>query len=114
MVKLTDLINNSDRFTFSFEVTPDVAIEKLDKEVEPLFYSVTWHAKTHQNKSLDIAPLRLAKQLKVNNKEVLLHLSCDLLRKEFLVQLLAVLKEYQICNLFVILGGLYGKFLINK
>ncbi|XP_028174520.1 methylenetetrahydrofolate reductase [Ostrinia furnacalis] len=107
MAKVTDLIANcyQQKVTFSIEVTPDVSTSELDSlSIEPLFYSITWHAKTHKNENLDIAPLRLARYLRNKNKEVLMHLSCDMLRKEFLLQLLDTFKEIKVCNLFVVLG----------
>ncbi|XP_013191562.1 methylenetetrahydrofolate reductase (NADPH) isoform X2 [Amyelois transitella] len=109
MAKITDLINNSNQFSFSFEVTPELSEGDVDNlEIEPLFYSVTWHAKGHQNKDLDIGPLRMARKLSKKGKTVLLHMSCDMLRKEFLDKVLMMLQEQGIRNLFLILGEKYN------
>ncbi|KAM3961514.1 5,10-methylenetetrahydrofolate reductase [Aphomia sociella] len=108
MAKITDIIKGLKQFTFSFEVTPDVSEDEINNlTVEPVFFSVTWHAKTHQNKDLDIAPLKMTKFLRDKGRNVLLHLSCDLMKKDFLSQILIVLQEMKICNLFVILGEGY-------
>ncbi|CAG9788215.1 unnamed protein product [Diatraea saccharalis] len=105
MAKVVDLLKDKTQLTYSFEVTPDVLEADLENlAIEPLFYSVTWHAKSHLNKDLDIAPLRLARLLRRKNKNVLLHLTCDLLKKNYLVKLLQMLQENSIRNLFVILG----------
>lgn len=108
MTKITELIKRSGQRTFSFEVTPDLPETELDNlPIKPLFYSVTWHAKSHRNQNLDIGPLRIAKYLRDKGLEVVLHLSCDLLRKDFLKQILVYLQEIEILNLFVVLGGAY-------
>lgn len=104
--KLVDLIVNETKFRFSFEVTPDVNNEDIEKlETDPTFFAITWHAKTHKCRDLDIAPLRTANFLRSKGKQVLLHLSCDLLKQEYLIGLLTFLQEKGICNLFLILGG---------
>ncbi|XP_022826545.1 methylenetetrahydrofolate reductase 2 [Spodoptera litura] len=103
--KLTELIQNKGNFSYSFEVTPDVSEEDIDNlRVEPLFFSVTWHAKTHQCKDLNIAPLKIALKLSSKQKNVLLHLSCDMMKTTYLTDLLAMLQENGICNLFLVLG----------
>ncbi|KPI92565.1 Methylenetetrahydrofolate reductase [Papilio xuthus] len=49
LLKISDLIRNKRSFTFSFEVTPDVGEAELDKiTLQPEFYSITWHALSHQ------------------------------------------------------------------
>jgi 5,10-methylenetetrahydrofolate reductase len=107
MVKIVDLLQTK-KNTFSFEVTPNITESDLDSlEVEPTFYSVTWHAKSHQNKDLDIPPIKLAKLIRSRNKDVLLHLSCDLLKRNYLTGLLTELQEHDICNLLIVLGGKY-------
>ncbi|KAL4715717.1 hypothetical protein ACJJTC_006296 [Scirpophaga incertulas] len=109
MAKITELINKS-KFSFSFEITPDILQSNWENVgVEPMFYSVTWHAKSHENKGLDIPPLKLAKLLRSKNKNVLLHLTCDLLEKEYTQKLLVLLQDIGICNLFVMLGENYDK-----
>lgn len=105
-IKITDLIKRGGEITYSFEVTPDITEEELNNvSVEPAFYSVTWHAKSHQCKNLDIAPIKTAKKLRDLGKNVMMHISCDMMKKEYLDELLIFLKENSICNLFVILGG---------
>lgn len=105
MAKITDLLRKKE-FSFSLEVTPDISEQQIDNlSVEPAFFSVTWHAKSHQNKSLDIPPLKTARYLRSKGKNVLLHLSCDLMTQEFLLELLEMLQKYEIRNLFVVLGG---------
>ncbi|KAG6441024.1 hypothetical protein O3G_MSEX001571 [Manduca sexta] len=60
-IKITDLIKQSETFSFSFEVSPGITEEVINNlEVEPKFFAVTWHAKTHKCKDLDIEPLRKA------------------------------------------------------
>ncbi|CAH0400113.1 unnamed protein product [Chilo suppressalis] len=108
MAKITDLLRITAAPSYSFEVTPDVHEADLDNlPLEPTFFSVTWHAKSHLNKDLDIAPLKLAKLLRSKNKNVLLHLTCDLLRKDYLSKLLQLLQDNGICNLFIMLGESY-------
>ncbi|CAK1582801.1 unnamed protein product [Parnassius mnemosyne] len=103
--RITDLLENESLVTFSFEVTPDVSEDELDKvDLHPIFYSITWHATAYQYKDLDIAPLRLASFLRQKEKLVLLHLSCNFMKKEYLNDLLPWLQEKGICNLFIILG----------
>lgn len=107
--KLVNLIQDKGKFSFSFEVTPDVKNEDIESlEVTPTFFAVTWHAKSHQCKDLDIAPLKTASFLRSNQKQVLMHLSCDLLTKHYLERVLAFLQEKEICNLFLVLGGEYS------
>lgn len=104
-VKITDILKTNS-FSYSFEVTPDVSHDDIDNlKVEPVFFSVTWHAKYHKCEDLDIGPIRLAKYLRSKQKSVMMHLSCDMMRKEYLNQLLKVFQDNDICNLFVILGG---------
>ncbi|GBP88297.1 Methylenetetrahydrofolate reductase [Eumeta japonica] len=104
-VKLTDLIKTCTSFSYSVEVTPEIDIEELNNvELQPLFCSITWHAKTHRCKSLDIPPIKVAQKLKDKGINVLLHVSCDFLRKSYLDALLNKLKDIQICNLFIVLG----------
>ncbi|XP_068631822.1 methylenetetrahydrofolate reductase (NADPH) [Battus philenor] len=106
LLKITDLLKNKDPFTFSFEVTPEISEADLDKiEVQPMFYSVTWHASNHQCKDLNIPPLKLASLLKQKGKHVLLNLSCHLMTKKYLNELLPWLQEKDICNLFIVLGA---------
>ncbi|XP_047997903.1 methylenetetrahydrofolate reductase [Leguminivora glycinivorella] len=106
--KITDLIKHSDKFSYSFEVTPDVTVEEINNlKVEPVFFSVTWHAKNHKCEDLDIAPLRMAKLLRSKQHNVLLHLTCDMLKKDYLDQVLILLQEQNICNLLVMLGEKY-------
>lgn len=105
MSKLTDLIKNA-QFSYSFEVTPDVSEEEIDNlNVDPAFFSITWHAKMHQCKDMNIQPIQLATLLKSKQKEVLLHISCDMMKTDYLKKLLTKLQENKICNLFVVLGG---------
>ncbi|XP_026752671.1 methylenetetrahydrofolate reductase [Galleria mellonella] len=105
MAKIIDIIKRNKQFSFSFEVTPDISEEEIDNlRVDPSFFSITWHAKTHQNKDLDIAPLKIAKFLRSKEKEVLLHLSCDFMKRNFLFRVLLLLQEINIRNLFIILG----------
>ncbi|XP_061718071.1 methylenetetrahydrofolate reductase (NADPH) [Cydia pomonella] len=106
--KITDLIKQSKKFSYSFEVTPDVAVEEINKlKVEPVFFSVTWHATNHKCEDLDIAPIRMAKFLRSKQHNVLLHLTCDMLKKDYLDQVLALLQKQNICNLLVMLGEKY-------
>lgn len=106
--KITDLINIPG-FTFSFELTPNISEDEINAlEMSPVFFSVTWHAKAHQCKNLEIDPLQTVRLLKSKGKNVLLHLTCDMLRMSYLDQLLIFLKEQDICNLFVILGDNYN------
>ncbi|XP_053608516.1 methylenetetrahydrofolate reductase (NADPH) [Plodia interpunctella] len=108
MAKISDLIKSKKEFSFSFEVSPGLLEDTVDHlTVEPLFYSITWHAKGHQNKDMDTGPLKLARDLKMKGKNVLLHMSCDLLRKEYLDRVLKMLQEEGIPNLFLILGEKY-------
>ncbi|XP_059045172.1 5,10-methylenetetrahydrofolate reductase-like, partial [Achroia grisella] len=109
MAKITDILNRSRIFSYSFEVTPDIPEEEINNlNVEPSFFSVTWHAKIHQNEHLDIGPLRIAKFLRSKEKDVLLHLSCDLLKKEFLLRVLLLLQKINVRNLLIILGEYYN------
>ncbi|XP_075976778.1 methylenetetrahydrofolate reductase (NADPH) [Anticarsia gemmatalis] len=108
MTKVTELIKSKRQLTYSFEVTPGVTEEEIDKiQIDPLFYSVTWHAKSHRCKDLNIDPLRTASLLVEKQKHVLLHMSCDMLRVEYLKQILDTLQEKNICNLFLVLGESY-------
>lgn len=109
--KITDILKRK-RFTYSIEVVAprtddemcEFDSEMLRLECEPTFFAVTWHAKL-QNSDLDIAPLRLAKRLSSEGRNVLLHLTCDLLSQSFLEGVLKFLQENGICNLLVMLGG---------
>lgn len=104
--KVTDLIKNIERLTYSYEITPGVNEEELDNlHFEPLFFSITWHSHKYQSKNLEIPPLRLAKYLRIKKKHVLLHITCTSLRTDFLSDLLTELKQLDICNLFIITGG---------
>lgn len=104
-LKISELIGEQ-LFSYSCEVTPDLKYSELNTLInKPIFYSVTWHAKSHQCKDLNISPLELAYKLRGDGINVMLHLSCDLLRKSFLDQLLKRLQEVDIRNLFVVLGG---------
>lgn len=104
--KLTELIRNKGKFSYSFEVTPDVAEEEIDNLKEyPVFFSVTWHAKSHKCRDLNIEPLKTAYLLRSKQQHVLLHLSCDMMKADYLTQLLNALQEKNICNLFLVLGG---------
>ncbi|XP_063625174.1 methylenetetrahydrofolate reductase (NADPH)-like [Cydia splendana] len=106
--KITDLIKQTEKFSYSFEVTPDVTVEDINNlNVEPVFFSVTWHAKNHKCEDLDIAPLRMVKFLRSKQHPVLLHLTCDMLKKDYLDQVLALLQEQNVCNLLVMLGEKY-------
>ncbi|XP_047028094.1 5,10-methylenetetrahydrofolate reductase-like [Helicoverpa zea] len=107
-IKVTELIKNKGNFSYSFEVTPDVSEEDIDNlKVDPLFYSVTWHAKSHQCKDLDIDPIKTASLLRSKQKQVLMHLSCDKMKSDYLTQVLTLFQEKNICNLFVVLGEGY-------
>ncbi|XP_030023693.2 methylenetetrahydrofolate reductase [Manduca sexta] len=107
-IKIIDLIKQSETFSFSFEVSPGITEEVINNlEVEPKFFAVTWHAKTHKCKDLDIEPLRKAIFLRSKQQNVLLHLSCDLLRKPYLDDLITLLQAHGICNLFIVLGEGY-------
>ncbi|KAJ0176126.1 hypothetical protein K1T71_008300 [Dendrolimus kikuchii] len=104
-IKITDLIKRGGQITYSFEITSDITVDELNNvSIEPAFYSVTWHAKSHQCKNLDIAPIKTATLLKNLGKNVLMHISCDMMKKDYLDELLILLKEKSICNLFVVLG----------
>lgn len=104
-IKVTELIKES-KFTYSFEVTPDLQKEDLiEMNADPAFFSVTWHAKSHKCKDLEISPLKLAEFLRSQQKQVMMHISCDLMTKQYLERVLAFLQEKGICNLFPILGG---------
>lgn len=106
--KIVDLLKNTDSTTFSFEVTPDVTENDINKiDLQPSFYSITWHATTHQCRDLDIPPLKLAGLLRQLGKHVLLNLSCNFMKKNYLNDLLKWLQEKDICNLFIILGGMF-------
>lgn len=105
-MKLTELIKNKGKFTYSFEVTPEISEEVIDNlKVDPVFFSVTWHAKIHKCANLSIDPIRTASLLSSKRKQVLLHLSCDMMKATYLKKLLALLQENNICNLFLALGG---------
>ncbi|XP_049874948.1 5,10-methylenetetrahydrofolate reductase [Pectinophora gossypiella] len=107
--KITDLIK-TDEFTYSFEVTPNIALDTIDNlGSEPLFISITWHAKSLELNHWDVGPLKLANNLTAKGYNVLLHLSCDLLKREYLNGLLQFLQEKKICNLFVFLGENYDR-----
>ncbi|XP_011557426.3 methylenetetrahydrofolate reductase [Plutella xylostella] len=106
--KITDLLKQ-DSETISLEVTPDLDVKELLKlNFKPLFVSITWHARMHHCEDLDIAPLRLASRLKSEGYDVLLHISCDQLKRTYLDQVLNYLKERGICNLFVVQGERYN------
>lgn len=112
-IKLTELIKNKGKFSFSFEVTPDVPIEDIDNlKVDPVFFSVTWHAKTHKCANLSIDPIKTAILLRSKQKQVLMHLSCDMMKTIYLEKLLTLFRENNICNLFLVLGGKYSSFLL--
>nr|XP_026493826.1 uncharacterized protein LOC113399038 [Vanessa tameamea] len=103
--KITELLKNVQDISYSFEVTPDIAEEELDNfDLEPLFFSITWHAQTHQCINLEIAPLKLANYLRSKGKNVLLHISCTNMRRDYVNMLLTTLQDKGICNLFIILG----------
>ncbi|XP_038212859.1 methylenetetrahydrofolate reductase 2 [Zerene cesonia] len=103
--KITEIISGTQKFTYSFELTPDINVEDIENlEIDPLFYSITWHAKLYAFENLDIAPLRLVEKLRNKKKTVLLHLSCDKLRTVYLDKILDYLKSKGVCNLFVLLG----------
>lgn len=103
--KITHLLK-SDKLTFSFEVTPDIEKYRIDKlSVEPTFFCITWHAKSYDFKDFDIPPVKLATYLRSTGRTVCLHLSCDLLKRDYLNELLRYLEDYGICNLFVVFGG---------
>ncbi|KAI5646375.1 methylenetetrahydrofolate reductase domain-containing protein [Phthorimaea operculella] len=105
--RITDLVKVKE-FTYSFEVTPNITFDQIDKlAISPAFFSITWHSKSHGCSDLDIAPLKLASHLKSKGENVCLHLSCDLMKKEYLDSLLKRLQEQGICNIFVILGESY-------
>ncbi|XP_041981525.1 methylenetetrahydrofolate reductase 1 [Aricia agestis] len=108
--KIIELLND-EQLSYSIEVTQEITEDEINKLVinkivplEPLFYSVTWHALVHKCKALDIAPIRVAKRLRELNKDVLLHLTCSLLTKPFLEKLLETLQISDIRNLFIVLG----------
>ncbi|XP_047507747.1 5,10-methylenetetrahydrofolate reductase [Pieris napi] len=108
--KITDILNNIDKFSYSFEVTPNVTEEELNNiKLEPAFYAITWHAKLYDFNNLDIQPLKLAETLASKNKNVLLNLSCHKLRKEYLYRVLDFLKSKGICNLFIVQGEGYDE-----
>lgn len=103
--KVIDLIKEN-KFTYSFEATPDINKDDIIcMEADPSFFSVTWHAKSHKCKDLEIGPLKLAEFLRAQQKQVMMHLSCDMMKKQYLERVLAFLQEKGICNLFLILGG---------
>ncbi|CAK1543098.1 unnamed protein product [Leptosia nina] len=108
--KITELLSNAEKFSYSFEVTPDITEDKLNNiSLEPAFYSITWHAKLYEFKDLNIPPLRLAESLANKNKNVLLNLSCHKLRKPYLNGVLDYLKSNNVCNLFAIQGEGYDE-----
>ncbi|XP_045452208.1 methylenetetrahydrofolate reductase [Melitaea cinxia] len=103
--KIVEIIQDMGNISFSFEVTPDIREEELDYlKIEPLFFSITWHAQTHKCSNLEIAPLKLANSLINKGKNVLLHISCTNLRRDYVNMLLTALQDKGICNLFIILG----------
>ncbi|XP_023935514.2 uncharacterized protein LOC112044027 [Bicyclus anynana] len=106
--RITEIFNNDGRkekFTYSLEITPGVKEEELENlNLEPTFFSITWHAYAHGCKDFDIEPLKLAKYLRSKKKNVLLHISCANVKKDYIDKLLVLLKEMGICNLFIILG----------
>ncbi|CAH2242672.1 jg8490 [Pararge aegeria aegeria] len=103
--RITEIIKNKGSFSYSFEVTPVIKENELEKlDLEPLFFSVTWHAQDHKCKDFEIAPLKLAKYLREKNKNVLLHISCCNMKKDYLDYLLVLLKDIGVYNLFIILG----------
>ncbi|XP_045774250.1 methylenetetrahydrofolate reductase [Maniola jurtina] len=105
--RITEIINNegNNMFSYSFEVTPDIKDFELESlDLEPKFFSITWHAQVHECANFEIAPLKLAKYLRNKGKNVLLHISCCNMRKNYLDDLLVLLKDIGICNLFIILG----------
>ncbi|XP_034833080.1 methylenetetrahydrofolate reductase (NADPH) [Maniola hyperantus] len=114
--RITEIINKEgNMFSYSFEVTPDILPDIKDFELEnldlePEFFSVTWHAQVHECTSFEIAPLKLAKYLRYKGKIVLLHISCCNMRKNYLDDLLVLLKDIGICNLFIILGEKFDSF----
>lgn len=106
-IKLTELIKEN-QFTYSFEATPDLKKEDLvNLDADPSFFSVTWHAKSHKCMDLEIPPLKLAEFLRNQQKQVMMHISCDKMTKQYLERVLGFLQEKGICNLFLILGGEY-------
>ncbi|CAH2090354.1 unnamed protein product [Euphydryas editha] len=103
--KIIEIIKDTGYISYSFELTPDISEEELDYlEFEPLFFSTTWHAQTHKCINLEIAPLKLANSLTNKGKNVLLHISCTNLRRDYANMLLTALRDKGICNLFIILG----------
>ncbi|KAJ8719606.1 hypothetical protein PYW08_011781 [Mythimna loreyi] len=109
-IKLTELIKNKGKgkFSYSFEVTPDVSEEDIDNlKVDPAFFSVTWHAKIHKCANMSIDPIKTALLLRSKQKQVLLHLSCDMMKATYLEELLSLLQKNNIRNLFVVLGEGY-------
>ncbi|CAG4952721.1 unnamed protein product [Colias eurytheme] len=103
--KITEIISGTQKFTYSFEITPDIKVEDVENPLlDPLFYSITWHAKLYTFENLDIAPLRLVEKLRNNKKTILLHLSCDKLKTVYLEKILDYLKSKDVCNLFVLQG----------
>lgn len=111
VMKITDVLQNKEKLSYSVEVMPTITLDKFDVlTAEPAFIAVTWHASSHESKSLDVPPLKIANFLRSKGKTVLLHLSCELMKKDYLDSLLGKLKENGICNLFVILGGKFYFF----
>lgn len=104
--KITNILKELKTFSCSYEVTPNVDWEKLDElSAHTNFVNVTWHARNYDFENFDVPPVKLAKHLKDKGKTVCLHLTCDLLKREYLNGLLKHLQEYGICNLYIILGG---------
>lgn len=104
--KITNILKNLEDFSYSYEVTPNVNWDKLDKlSANTNFICITWHARYYDFKGFDIAPVKLAKHLNDKGMTVCLHLTCDLLKKDYINGLLQHLQEHGICNLFIILGG---------
>lgn len=104
--KITNILKNLKHFSYSYEVTPNVNWDTLDKlSSNTNFICVTWHARNYDFTSFDVAPVKLAKHLHDKGRTVCLHLTCDLLKKDYLNGLLQHLQEHGICNLFIILGG---------
>ncbi|XP_050344576.1 5,10-methylenetetrahydrofolate reductase [Nymphalis io] len=105
MMKITEIIKDVQHISYSFEVTPDITEEELNNlHLKPLFFSITWHAETHQCVNLEIAPLKLANYLRNKSNNILLHITCTNMRRDYVNMLLTALQDKGICNLFIILG----------
>ncbi|XP_032518506.2 methylenetetrahydrofolate reductase (NADPH) [Danaus plexippus] len=110
MSKITELISNSEKLSYSYEVTPSITYEKIkDIDILPRFFSVTWHPQEQDLKSFNMgfAPLKLATDLITAGHNVLLHVSCSFMTKKYLHDLLKFLQEMGICNLLIIRGENY-------